>query len=143
MSDMKSMKFVWEVNKKDWVEYPALVRNSAEGDGMVNTAGVVGCCRIGDLVFDIRAWGEYNGKMALGYELYVGGVDDGYNETADGYPYDYVGYDEFPISVLAMKLSDFEKMAEPMFELFIQDANKEYKKADLIAKAKEPTNYML
>lgn len=138
------MKFVWEISEKDWDNYPKLMKECSDFDGMVNTAGVVGNCRIGDLIFDIRAWGDYKHGCGLGYELFVGGVDTGYNETFDGYPYDIVEeYDEFPISVLGMKLEEFEKMAEPVFEKFIKDVNCRYKLADLLAKANEPTNFKL
>ena len=137
------MKFVWEVSEKDWKEYPELIRKSADTDGYINTAGCVGCVRVGDLVFDLRAWGEYEGKCGLGYELFVGGVDN-YAYTSSGYPYDLVEeYDEFPIDVIDMELEDFERMAEPILEAFIIDVATRYKMADLISKANEPTNYAL
>lgn len=133
------MKFVWDMEEKEWDRYPAWINACVDGDGIVNTAGVVGCCRVGNLVFDIRAWGQMPNKVGLGYELYVGGVDNGYNWTSDGYPYDLVDdYGEFPIDVIEMDLKDFESMAEKVFEKFINDVATRYKHADLIAKANEP-----
>lgn len=145
------MKFVWEITKEDWENYPEEIRKAAEwdtksygfDDGDVNTAGVFGCCRVGDLVFDFRAWGEYS-HYGIGYELYVGGVDTGYSKTQNGYPYDiFPYYSEFPSSVLDMELEDFERIAEPILENFIKEHAKKYRYADLIAKANENTNYEL
>lgn len=148
------MKFVWEITEEDWEKYPEELKKAAEEDaqyygdgnideGDVNTAGVFGCCRVGNLVFDLRAWGQYH-DYGIGYELYVGGVDTGYNTTLNGYPYDLVeDYGEFPAEVLKMGLKNFEKMAEPVFGNFIKEQAKKYKYADLIEKANEDTNYTL
>lgn len=133
------MKFVWDLSEEDWNKYPELMERQIESDpdGIVNPIGVLGCCHVGDLCFDIRAWGE-KGKYGLGYELFVGGVDNNYSETADGRPYDMVDeYDEFPISVLKMECEDFKKLAEKIFEKFIIDVAPRYKLANLIDKANE------
>lgn len=136
------MRFVWDIKDNDWNEYRNLIKRCYENDSVINTAGVVGCCRVGDLVFDIRAWGEDIEHCALGYELFVGGIDSGYSETENGYPYDIVDeYGEFPINVINMKLDDFKKIAEPVFETFIK--NTKYELTDLMSKANEPTNYNL
>ena len=126
------MEFVWDLNEEEWKNYGVDIRKVAESepDGAVNTAGVVGCCRVGDLCFDLRAWGciTEDEVPSLGFELYVGGVDTGYNETSEGRPYDIVDeYGEFPIAALDMPLMKFKELAEETFE-----------KADLIAKANEP-----
>jgi len=132
------MNFHWYINDDDWKNYPDKVKGAFDFDGCANTAGVVGYARVGELCFDLRAWGNRS-ENGLGYELFVGGVDSGYNETAKGYPYDLVDeYDEFPMGVLKLPLEEFKKLAEPVFEGFIQMAAHTYKRADLIAKANEP-----
>lgn len=133
-------KFVWDLTEEDWKEYSVRIRKEAEynPDGAVNTAGVVGCCRTGDLCFDLRAWGQMTEGAALGYELYVGGVDNNYGCSLEGRPYDLVEeYEEFPISVLDMELEEFKKLAEKEFAEFIVDVAPRYKYADLIEKANE------
>ena len=137
------MKFVWEINKEAWNNYKNEIMECIEVDGCPNTAGVVGVCRVGDLCFDIRAWGDEDG-YGIGYELFVANVDTGYNKTKNGMPYDLADdYDEFPADVLDMSLEDFEAMAEPVFEEFINKAAKYYRYADLLAKVNAPTNYFL
>ena len=138
------MKFVWDLSEKEWDRYPTEIRHAAEwdSDGIVNSAGVVGCCRVGDLCFDIRAWGqlkpETDKACGLGYELYVGGVEN-YAYDAEGRPYDLVEeYGEFPISVTEMDLKDFKRMAEKTFRKFIMDVAPRYKYANLMAKANGP-----
>ena len=134
-------EFSWDLTEKDWRDYRVAIRREAEDnpDGSVNTAGVVGCCRIGDLCFDLRAWGciTEDEVPALGYELYVGGVE-GHGETLEGRPYDLVlEYGEFPIDVLDKPLKDFQVQAEEVFKKFIEDVAPRYTGADLIEKANE------
>ena len=142
---MARFNFVWDLTEDAWLDYPYAIQESADScsDHAVNFAGVVGCCRTGDLCFDLRAWGTLdNNKCGLGYELFVGGVDIDYAETNDGYPYDMVlEYGEFPLKeALAMDLDDFKAMAEKEFEAFIVKVAVDYNHADLIEKANEPLN---
>lgn len=137
------MKFVWEINEANYYNYKNLVEENIKLFGEANSTGILGMCRVGDLCFDIRAWGD-DESYGIGYELYVGNVDTGYNTTTSGIPYDLVEeYDEFPAEVLDMSLEDFKKMAEPVFEKFIYKVVPNYTVADLLAKANEETNYML
>ena len=132
--------FVWDLTEEDWKKYPEEMLRNLDAFDCYNTAGVVGSCRIGDLCFDFRAWGDENGA-ALGYELYVGGVDSGYNETPNGYPYDLVTeYGEFDLGILDLPLEQFKKTAEPLLRDFILKANEKYKAADLVEKANQPLN---
>lgn len=133
-------EFVWDLTEKNWKEYPEEMLRNLDAFDCYNTAGVVGSCRIGDLCFDFRAWGDENGA-ALGYELYVGGVDSGYNETPNGYPYDLVTeYGEFDLGVLDLPLEQFKETAERVLREFILKANDNYKAADLVEKANQPLN---
>jgi len=147
------MKFVWEMNEKNWEEFANAVER--EAFNVAYMAGeYLGCCRVGDLCFDIRAWngGEWVG---WGFELFCGGVDTCYGySSADAlatgkykdkyevpeellYPYDEVAYGEFPNAYATYTMLEFQKAAEEIFEEFIKKQSKIYNKADLIAKANE------
>ena len=149
------MKFNWEMDENKWEEFTnALDRNALDVAYM--TGEYLGCCRVGDLCFDIRAWngGEWSG---WGFELFCGGVDTGYGyslveamethpEYANkydvpdelAYPYDEVGYGEFLTKFEGYSLKEFQENAEPIFEEFIKENAKSYLLADLLAKANEP-----
>lgn len=136
------MKFVWDMEENDWEEFANAIDRGAF-DVAYSAGEFLGCCRVGDLCFDIRAWngGEWTG---WGYELFCGGVDTGYGYSTkeskynqvNGYPYDEVDYGEFPIELATCSLEEFQKHAEVIFEEFIKTTN--YSNADLIAKANEP-----
>lgn len=134
------MVFVWNLSEKEWKDYFNYLReceyNVKTEDDFVNTIGVIGSCNVGELCFDIRGWGDRT-EHALGYELYVYGVDNGYNELLDGTPYDEVGYGEFGNldDYYAMPLDEFKVIAEERFRQFITDMNDKYSNADLVAKA--------
>ena len=131
-------EFVWNLSEESWKKYPEEMKDALEIDGCFNTAGVVGCCRIGDLCFDFRGWGDVC-RGAIGYELYVGGVDTGYCKTQDGYPYDWLlESGEFDLGVLDMSIDQFKRVAEPVLRDFIIKANDNYDLADLVEKANEP-----
>ena len=150
------MKFVWEMDEEKWEEFAnALDRKAFEVAHMVGE--YLGCCRVGDLCFDVRAWSpgeEWNG---WGFELFCGGVDTGYGYSAKEamethpewkwkyevpdkllYPYDEVNYGEFPAGFESYSLKEFRKKAESIFEEFIKEKSNIYDNADLIAKANEP-----
>lgn len=150
------MNFVWDMNEETWNEFAdAIDRKAFDVAHMLGE--FLGCCRVGDLCLDIRAWNlaedEWSG---WGFELFCGGIDRGYGYSATDamktnpewtkytapeellYPYDEVCYGEFPAGFETYTLEEFQKAAEKVFEKFINDQNKIYGKADLIAKANEP-----
>lgn len=146
------MNFVWDMNEKDWNKFTNAVKRN-DLDLAYMEGEYLGCCRVGDLCFDIRAWsgGEWSG---WGFELFCGGVDNGYGYSsreamANGkykdkydvpdellYPYDEVDYGEFPAEFASYSLAEFQSKAEPIFEELIRTSN--YDGADLLAKAEEP-----
>ena len=146
------LKFNWDIDKKRWEEFANALDRKAY-DVAYMEGEYLGCCRVGNLCFDIRAWhgGEWAG---WGFELFCGGVDSGYGYSsreamATGkyknkhdvpdellYPYDEVDYGEFPAKFASYSLTEFQRKAEPIFEEFIRTSN--YDGADLLAKAEEP-----
>ena len=94
----------------------------------------LGCCRIGDVCFELatRSSGaDYidgslrPGKWYLIYDLYVGGVDDGYgySKIDDGYPYTYKEGGSFHGLCETMSYDDFKQMAMRKFEAYLHDVN--------------------
>lgn len=150
------MKFVWNMEEKTWEEFAnAIDRGAFDVAHMVGE--YLGCCRVGDLCFDIRAWSPGEFWNGWGFELFCGGVDTGYGyssreameknpqyktkrEVPDEllYPYDEVDYGEFPDGFETYTLQEFKKAAEKVFEAFIVSKSENYDSADLIAKANEP-----
>lgn len=146
------MKFVWEMDESKWEEFANAIDRKAFD--LAHMAGeYLGCCRTGDLCFDIRAWSPGEFWTGWGFELFCGGVDSCYGysqreametgkyndkyEVPDElwYPYDEVDYGELPAGFETYSLVEFQKAAEVVFEKFIKSANDRYKEADLIAKA--------
>jgi hypothetical protein len=148
------MKFVWEMEEKKWNEFTDALDRKAF-DVAYMEGEYLGCCRTGDLCFDIRAWsgGEWTG---WGFELYCGGVDSGYGYSSREamesnpeyeskydvpdellYPYDEVEYGEFPAGFETYTLAEFKEAAEKVFEQFIETENPHYE-VSLIDKANEP-----
>jgi len=68
--------------------------------------------------------GNYNDKYEVPEELL--------------YPYDEVGYGEFPDEIWTVDLEQFKAIAEGYFRKFISETNETYGLADLAAKANEP-----
>ena len=150
------MKFVWEMDEEKWEEFAnALDREAFDVAHMVGE--YLGCCRVGDLCFDIRAWSPGEEWTGWGFELFCGGVE-GYGYSAKEamendskyystkydvpdellYPYDEVNYGEFPAGFESYTANEFQKAAERVFEKFIEEQSIIYDNADLIAKANEP-----
>lgn len=149
------MKFVWEMNKKEWEEFAnALDRKAFDVAHMVGE--YLGCCRVGDLCFDIRAWNPEEFWNGWGFELFCGGIDSGYGYSQKEamethpeyktkldvpdelmYPYDEVDCGEFPEGFETYTLAEFQNAAEKVFEKFIKEKRHAYYEADLIAKANE------
>lgn len=132
------MLFFWtKTNEETWKKFvDAIVEK--EFDVAHMEGEYLGSCHVGDLCFDVRAWSPDESWCGWGFELFCGGVDTGYNYSEDGYPWDEAGYGDFPDRCLHYDLSVFQKRAEEVFEKFIVEQNKEYKEADLEAKAREP-----
>ena len=95
----------------------------------------VGQVRVGDLCFDLVTR-EYNDKLCLDYDLYVGGVDTGYG-YADDYPYDYAGGGSFDESCANMTYEEFKVYAEKIMEDYIKNEENVYNHASLIEKSNE------
>ena len=146
------MKFVWDIDEEKWSAFAKAI-NEENFLAAYDEGDYIGCCRVGDLCFDIRAWngGEWTG---WGFELFCGGVDSGYGYSsreamATGkykdkydvpdellYPYDEVDYGEFSAEFASYSLAEFQRKAEEVFKQFIADCN--YDTVDLIVKANEP-----
>ena len=126
------MKFNWDgFIEEDFANYCATIENEKMFDN-----DSVGCIRIGDLCFDL-VLREYNNEFVLDYDLYVGGVDDGYGYGKDNYPYTEGGGGTFEDSLISMSYDDFVKQAEEAFTDYIYHSNysAEY---NLVDKANEP-----
>lgn len=127
------MKFNWDgFNKESFDVACAIIK---ENDGYENFIGAV---RVGDLCFDILTR-EYNNKLYLDYDLYIGGVDTGYG-YADDYPYDYYGGGSFDESCIDMKYDEFVSYAEKTMKEFIENEESAYTHASLIEKANDELN---
>ena len=147
------MKFYWEMDEGVWEEFADAIDRGAF-DVAYSVGEYLGCCRIGDLCFDIQAWngGEWSG---WGFELFCGGVNTSYGYSCQDamingnyaskydvpkelwYPYDEVEYGEFPDGFSSYTMKEFQKYAEPIFEEFIKYNAPTYDRADLLAKADE------
>ena len=119
-------RFVWDDNAEE--VFRALQDGKAE-DYLFSV-------RIGDLCFDLKADEDDSAEYPIDYDLYVGGVDDGYGKSwrKPGYPYTWYGSDTFFESVLTMGFDEFKKVAEEEFVEYIKYDD------SLIAKALEPLN---
>lgn len=126
------MNFNWDgFIEEDFANYCATIENEKMFDN-----DFIGCARIGDLCFDL-VLREYNNEFVLDYDLYVGGVDDGYGYGKENYPYTEGGGGTFEDSLISMSYDDFVKQAEETFTDYIYNSNysAEY---NLVDKANEP-----
>lgn len=151
------MKFAWDIDEEKWGAFAKAI-NEENFLAAYDEGDYIGCCRVGDLCFDIRAWngGDWTG---WGFELFCGGVDTGYGYSAREamatgkyenkwevpdelqYPYDEVDYGEFDMwySEPIPPFDEFKSKAERVFEEFIESHRDNYlSNADLVAKANEP-----
>lgn len=151
------MKFAWGIDEEKWGAFAKAI-NEENFLAAYDEGDCIGCCRVGDLCFDIRAWngGDWTG---WGFELFCGGVDTGYGYSAREamktgkyenkwevpdelqYPYDEVDYGEFDMwyNEPLPPLDEFKVKAETVFEEFINSHRDSYiDNADLMAKANEP-----
>lgn len=148
------MKFVWEMSEKDWTEFCNAIERGYYDNVVIAAGDYLGCCRVGDLCFDIRTWND-DEVVGLGYECFCGGVDSGYGYSAKEamsngnyktkrdvpdellYPYDEVGYDDFFEDYYSCSFDEFKRGAEKEFEEYIKRNANNYKEADLVNKANE------
>lgn len=129
------MKFNWDgFTEEDFVDYCAKMENDQVCDG-----DFFGSVRVGDLCFDLVARENSNDFVidALDYDLYIGGIDDGYSYGKDNYPYTEGGGGSFEVAMIGYTYGTFVKIAEANFEDFIMNSysSSEY---NLVEKANEP-----
>ena len=101
----------------------------------------VGCVRVGVLCFDLVLRDYGADALTLDYDLYVGGVDDGYGYADGHYPYTYAEGGSLMVPptaegrrALIYMYEDFKSSAEKVFTEYIND----YGMYDLPAKAAMP-----
>jgi hypothetical protein len=78
----------------------------------------VGAVRIGDLCFDLVTRDFGDGGITLTYDLYIGGVNDGYG-CKNGHPYTYGDGGSFRGSCTDMTYEEFTAYAEGVLSEFI------------------------
>lgn len=126
------MKFNWEgFTEEDFVNYCATIENNKMFDN-----DYVGCVTVGVLCFDFIVM-EYNDELVLNYDLYIGGIDDGYGYGKDNYPYTEGGGGRFENSLIFMSYNNFVKQAEELLTDYIYNSNYSTK-YNLIERANEP-----
>lgn len=103
----------------------------------------IGCCRVGDVCFDLVTRELEFNQMTLTYDVYVGGEDTGYGYSArkaiEGnpakfktkydvpdellYPYDEADGGCFTNSCIEYSYEDFRTMAEKEFTKFLEESD--------------------
>lgn len=96
----------------------------------------VGSVRIGNLCFDLVTR-DYGDGITLDYDLYIGGVDEGYG-SKNGYPYTFGGGGNFCENCTVMNYEQFKEYAEAVLCLCIDGYGIE--KHRVKEKAEEPLN---
>lgn len=126
------MKFNWNgFTEEDFVDYCAKMENNQVCNG-----DFIGCVTVGDLCFDLIVR-ENGNELMLDYDLYIGGVDDGYGYGKDNYPYTEGGGGSFEESMIGYTYETFMKIAESKFEDFIMNSHFS-SKYNLVEKANKP-----
>lgn len=129
------MKFNWDgFTEEDFVDYCAKVENNM----FEYNVDCIGSVRVGDLCFDLMAIENSNDFVidTLDYDLYIGGIDDGYGYGKDNYPYTEGGGGSFEESMIGYTYEDFVKIAEAKFKDFIENSYTS-SRYNLIEKANE------
>ena len=112
------MKFNWKgFTEEDFVNYCATIENNQMFDN-----DFVGRVTVGGLCFDFIVR-EDNDELVLDYDLYIGGIDDGYGYGKDNYPYTEGGGGRFENSLIFMSYNDFVKQAEESLTDYIYNSN--------------------
>lgn len=106
-------QFVWYLTENDW------------GDRMNEIDEYIGCCRVGNLCFDILV--RCDETTYLSYDCYIGGVDDGYGYGIDDYPYTYGDGGDWYSLLEEKSLAEFRELAEEEFSDFITENHLEDK----------------
>ena len=102
----------------------------------VFTDDYVGAARVGDLCFDlVFRETDNDAERLFTYDLYVGGVDNGYDYGIDGYPYEFCDGGCFCDESLDLPYEEFKKYAEKEMTDYINSHSSWY---DLGKKALEP-----
>ena len=126
------MEFNWDnFTEEDFVNYCAIIENGKMFDN-----DCMGCVRIGDLCFDLVVR-EYNHEFVLDYDLYVGGLDDGYGYGKENYPYTAGGGGTFEDALISLSYDDFVKQVEEIFTNYIYHFNYS-ENYNLVDKANQP-----
>ena len=96
----------------------------------------IGAVHVGDLCFDflLRQY-EESAPLWLDYDLYVGGIDQGYGYGRSDYTYEYADGGGFGKEVLELSYEDFKNMAEKIMAEYIEKYDRSY---NLVQKANEP-----
>lgn len=97
----------------------------------------VGAARVGDLCFDfvLRNLDGEDEPLRLNYDLYIGGVDDGYCGKDVDYPYTFGDGGAFDIKWYDMSYEEFKEHAEAEMTAYI---NENANLNNLVEKASEP-----
>ena len=122
----------------NWETYCASVENTPKQDLIDDFVGSV---RVGDLCFDLVLRQYASDELMLTYDLYVGGVDDGYGYSnrfgEKDYPYTEADGDSFGDTLICLSYKEFKRRAEETFTDFIRFTT--YSETyDLISKASQP-----
>lgn len=126
------MKFNWNgFTEEDFVDYCAKMENNQVCDG-----DFIGCVTVGDLCFDLIVR-ENNNDLVLDYDLYIGGIDDGYSYGKDNYPYTEGGGRNFEDTMISLTYDKFIESAEKSFVDYIFNSNYA-EKYHLVEKANKP-----
>lgn len=132
---MSEYKFDWSgFTAEDFTDYCAKMENS-----MIPADEYVGCCRVGELCFDLVTRDLGGDELALTYDLYVGGIDTGYgySRVEEGYPYTEADGDFLIDACISYAYEDFKSFSERVFTQYIEHSG--YTESmGLIAKAKAP-----
>lgn len=132
---MNEYKFDWSgFTENEFVDYCAKAENN-----MISEDEFVGYCRVGDLCFDLVARDLGAGDLGLTFDLYVGGIDDGYGYSRidNGYPYTEADGDYLTDSGISFSYEDFKDFAEGIFINYIEHSGYT-NRMNLIEKANEP-----
>lgn len=136
---MKKYDFDWsKFTEQDFANYCAMVENE-----QLLADDYVGCVRVGDLCFDLvlRCYEPVDDRaqLFLTYDLYVGGIDNGYGVSRldHEYPYDFAEGDDFNDTCISMTYEDFKTVAEKSFTKYLE--NCAYTEShSLVSKAEQP-----
>lgn len=124
----------------DWFNESDFKKAKAKSPDPLYADDYVGAVRVGDLCFDF-VLREFSGELTLTYDLYVGGVDEGYGTSRikESYPYTYADGGSFPTGWGGMQYDRFCEMAESVMSSYIESCGytDHYK---LTEKASAPLN---